>query len=82
MKKALYLVSMAVIPAMQRRGIGQMLLKEAAKQARAWPADAIRLDAFDADAGAGAFYVKCGLRETGRVIYRNTPHIYFELVSP
>jgi len=79
-KRALYLVGMAVLPAMQRRGIGRTLLKEAAKQARAWPADAIRLDAFDADAGAGGFYAKCGLRETGRIIYRNTPHIYFELV--
>lgn len=52
-KKALYLTNMAVIPAMQRQGIGRRLLKEAAKHARAWPADAIRLDAFDADAGAG-----------------------------
>ncbi len=79
-KKALYLVSMAVIPAMQRRGIGQLLLREAAKQARAWPADALRLDAFDSDAGAGAFYAKCGFRETGRTTYRNAPLIYFELV--
>lgn len=79
-KKALYLVSMAVIPAMQRRGIGQLLLREAAKQARAWPADALRLNAFDSDAGAGAFYAKCGLRETGRTAYRNAPLIYFELV--
>ena len=79
-KKALYLVGMAVLPAMQRRGIGRMLLEEAAQQTRAWPADVIRLDAFDADAGAGGFYAKCGLRETGRVIYRNTPLIYFELV--
>jgi len=79
-KKALYLVSMAILPAMQRCGIGQMLIKEAARQVRAWPADAIRLDAFDGDAGAGAFYAKCGLHETGRTIYRNAPLIYFELV--
>ncbi len=79
-KKALYLTHMAVVPTMQRQGIGHSLLKEAVKQARAWPADAIRLDAFDADAGAGAFYAKCGLREVGRVIYRKAPLIYFELV--
>jgi ribosomal protein S18 acetylase RimI-like enzyme len=79
-KKALYLTNMAVIPTMQRQGIGRMLLKEAVKQARAWPADAIRLDAFDADAGAGAFYAKCGFREVGRVTYRKAPLIYFELV--
>jgi GNAT superfamily N-acetyltransferase len=79
-KKALYLTHMAVIPTMQRQGIGHSLLKDAVKQARSWPADAIRLDAFDADAGAGAFYAKCGFREVGRVTYRKAPLIYFELV--
>jgi len=79
-KKALYLTGMAVIPALQRQGIGRQLLQEAAKQAGAWPANAIRLDAFDADAGAGAFYAKCGFREVARVIYRKDPLIYFELV--
>jgi GNAT superfamily N-acetyltransferase len=79
-KKALYLTSMAVIPEMQRHGIGRLLLAEAVQQARAWPADAIRLDAFDANAGAGEFYAKCGFREVGRVIYRKNPLIYYELV--
>jgi GNAT superfamily N-acetyltransferase len=78
--KALYLVTMAVVPAMQRQGIGRLLLQEAVKQARSWPADAIRLDAFDAEAGAGAFYAKCGFREVGRVVYRKAPLIYFEWV--
>ena len=79
-KKALYLTHMAVVPSMQRQGIGRMLLKEAVKQVRAWPANAIRLDAFDDDAGAGAFYAKCGFREVGRVTYRKAPLIYFELI--
>lgn len=79
-KKALYLTHMAVIPTMQRQGIGRRLLEEAVIQARDWPANAIRLDAFDADAGAGGFYAKCGFREAGRVVYRKTPLIYFELV--
>jgi GNAT superfamily N-acetyltransferase len=79
-KKALYLTRMAVTPARQRRGIGRLLLDEAAKQARAWPADAIRLDAFEGDAGAGEFYAKCGFREIGRATYRTAPLIYFELV--
>jgi GNAT superfamily N-acetyltransferase len=78
-KKALYLISMAVLPGMQRQGIGRMLIQEAVKQARAWPANAIRLDAFDAEAGAGAFYAKCGFREVGRVTYRKAPLIYFEM---
>jgi GNAT superfamily N-acetyltransferase len=63
---------------MQRQGIGRLLLTEAVRVARAWPADAIRLDAFDAEAGAGAFYAKCGFREVGRVVYRKAPLIYFE----
>jgi GNAT superfamily N-acetyltransferase len=78
--KAIYLTSMAVAPAMQRQGIGRLLIEEAAKRVRAWPANAIRLDAFDAEAGAGAFYAKCGFREVGRVIYRKAPLIYFEMM--
>lgn len=65
---------------MQRQGIGRLLLEEAVKQARGWPADAIRLDAFDAEAGAGAFCAKCGFREVGRAVYRKAPLIYFEWV--
>jgi GNAT superfamily N-acetyltransferase len=79
-KKAIYLTSMAVLPKLQRQGIGRMLIEEAVAQARAWPADAIRLDAFNATAGAGGFYARCGFRETARVVYKNDPLIYFELV--
>jgi GNAT superfamily N-acetyltransferase len=77
-KKAIYLTSMAVLPAAQLRGVGRALLDEAARQVRAWPADAIRLDAFDAVGGAGGFYAKCGFAERGHVIYRINPLIYFE----
>jgi GNAT superfamily N-acetyltransferase len=81
-RRPIYLLAMAVKPAKQRAGIGRHCLKEAAKTARAWPADAIRLDAFDADAGAGRFYAKCGYTEVGRTTYRNTPLIYYELLLP
>jgi len=77
-EKALYLTNMAVMPALQRQGIGRMLIAEGERLARAWPANAIRLDAFDSEAGAGAFYAKCGFKERGRVIYRKAPLIYFE----
>jgi len=79
-QRPLYLLAMAVTPAKQRRGIGRRCLEEAAKIARAWPADAIRLDAYDADAGAGGFYARCGYAEVGRATYRNTPLIYYELL--
>jgi hypothetical protein len=52
----------------------------AARIARDWPADAIRLDAYDAPAGAGGFYATCGYTEVGRVRYRGTPLIYYELL--
>lgn len=78
--RALYLTDMAVDPRMQRRGIGRLCLEEAARVAREWPSDAIRLDAYDAEAGAGAFYQKCGYREVGRVTYRSVPLIYYELL--
>jgi GNAT superfamily N-acetyltransferase len=65
---------------MQRQGVGRRLLEEAKIVAAAWPCDAIRLDAYDAAAGAGPFYAKCGFREVGRMTYRGVPLIYFELL--
>lgn len=78
--RPLYLVGMAVHPDFQGKGVGRRLLKEAEAIARAWPGDAIRLDAWDADAGAGGFYAKCGYRDVGHVSYKGVPHIYFELL--
>jgi len=79
-KRPLYLLAMAVAPARQREGIGRWCLSEAWKAARAWPADAVRFDAYDAAAGAGDFYSRCGCMEKGRVTYRGTPLIYFEVL--
>jgi GNAT superfamily N-acetyltransferase len=79
-ERPLYLTGMAVHPDLQGKGVGRLLLREAEAVARAWPADAIRLDAFDADAGAGGFYAKCGFREVARVSYKGNPLVYFELV--
>ena len=71
---------MAVAPDLQRQGIGRALVREGVAVAREWPSHAIRLDAYDAMAGAGGFYLKCGFREVGRVTYRKVPLIYFELL--
>ena len=76
--KPLYLVAMAVTPSMQRRGIGRRCFEHAMGVTKSWPADAIRLDAYDAAAGAGPFYEKCGCTEMGRVTYRNAPLVYYE----
>ncbi|HEX4004694.1 MAG TPA: GNAT family N-acetyltransferase [Acidobacteriaceae bacterium] len=78
--KALYVTGMAVAPEFQRQGIGRRLMDEAERMTRAWPAQAIRLDAFDAEAGAGGFYAKCGMQDVGHVRYRTSLLIYFELI--
>ncbi len=79
-RQPLYLTSMAVHPARQREGVGALCIGEARRIAKVWPADAIRLDAWDAPAGAGGFYSRCGFREVGRATYRLAPLIYFELL--
>lgn len=79
-KRPLYLTAMAVHPDTQRTGVGRECIAEAAGIVRKWPGDAIRLDAYDSEAGAGEFYRKCGFREVGRASYRNTPLIYFEML--
>jgi GNAT superfamily N-acetyltransferase len=82
-RRPLYLTDMAVIPGRQRRGIGRAVMEDAMRIARDWPAEAIRLDAWDAEAGAGGFYAKCGFIERGHVTYRRNPLIYYErLVTP
>ena len=77
---ALYMTDMAVSPRWQRVGIGRRCLDHAKAVAMESGADAIRLDAYDGPVGAGEFYAKCGFVERGRVSYRNTPLIYYELV--
>jgi GNAT superfamily N-acetyltransferase len=76
----IYLTNMAVAPSEQGRGVGRRCVEEAVTAARQWSGDAMRLDAYDAPAGAGPFYAKCGFREVGRVVYRKTPLVYYELL--
>jgi GNAT superfamily N-acetyltransferase len=79
--RPLYLLSMAVTPDLQRQGIGRQCLEEIRGICRRWPADAIRLDAYDAPAGAGPFYAKCGFRQVGQAAYRGCPLLYFEWLA-
>jgi GNAT superfamily N-acetyltransferase len=78
--KALYLTDMAVMPRWQGQGIGRRCLEQAKAVAAGQEAIAIRLDAYDGPAGAGAFYAKCGFAERGRVSYRSTRLIYYEML--
>lgn len=81
-ERPIYLTDMAVRPDYQGQGIGRAMLEEAARMVKAWPADAIRLDAHNADAGAGDFYERCGFRRVGVTVYRETPLVYYELLLP
>jgi GNAT superfamily N-acetyltransferase len=77
-RRAVYLQSMAVAPGLQRHGIGRSCVEQALQIARDWRAETVRLDAYDADAGAGGFYLACGFRQAGRIVYRSVPLVYFE----
>jgi GNAT superfamily N-acetyltransferase len=77
-ERPLYLTNMAVRPDYQRRGLGRRCIDEIIRIARAWPADAVRLDAYDSDAGAGDFYARTGFQHVGNVVYRGSPLAYYE----
>lgn len=79
-QRALYLTDMVVSVSHWRTGMGRAALQDATQVARAWPADSIRLDAYDADAGAGKFYAACGFEHRSNVDYRGTPLRYYELL--
>ena len=81
-ERPLYLTDMVVAPDFQGKGIGRRCLAEVIRLARRWRGDAIRLDAYDAPAGAGGFYAGSGFVECGRAIYRGTPQVYYELLLP
>lgn len=78
-RKPHYITDMAVEPRLQRSGIGRSLMDVAREFAAKNGGDALRLDAWNAKAGAGGFYAKCGFKEVGRAVYRNAPLIYYEL---
>lgn len=78
--RPLYLTGMAVAVASQRQGWGRLALADACLTARNWPTNAIRLDAYDAEAGAGGFYAACGFEARGGKDYKSVPLLYFELL--
>lgn len=79
-KRPLYLTGLAVSVAHQGQGLGRLAMEDTRAVAHDWPAEAIRLDAYDSPAGAGDFYLKCGFEERGRVVYRGDPLVYYELL--
>ncbi len=80
-KRPLYLTGLAVSVAHQGQGLGRLAIEDSFATARSWPADAIHLDAYDAEAGACEFYTKCGFNDRGRVVYKGNPLAYFEYLT-
>ncbi len=76
--RPIWLTAMNVLPRAQRQGFGRALVAAAAATARELKGEAIRLDSYDAVAGAGGFWAKCGFREVSRQDYNGTPLIFFE----
>lgn len=79
-ERPLYLAGMAVAVDRQGRGLGRRALKDALRVAKAWPADAIRLDAYVGKVGAGGFYTKLGYAARGRKRCWGLPLLYYELL--
>jgi GNAT superfamily N-acetyltransferase len=79
-KRPLYLTGMAVAVDQQGQGLGSLAIDDAKSIATDWPADAIRLDAYDHAAGAGDFYERCGFVPRGRIVYRGNPLAYYEMM--
>jgi GNAT superfamily N-acetyltransferase len=80
-EKALYLLGLAVAPPRRGQGIGRQLVEAAKDAANSRGAQALWLDAYDHEAGAGPFYMKCGFRQVGRTAYRDVPLVYFEWLA-
>lgn len=59
-------LSLAVDPVAQRRGVGRALLEELLAQARAWGADRLLLEVEEANAAARALYASAGFTPVSR----------------
>jgi GNAT superfamily N-acetyltransferase len=76
--KPWYVLGLAVAPQYRGRGVGRELMETAKNTARASGAEALWLDAYEHQAGAGPFYLKCGFRKIGRTQHGAVPLSFFE----
>ena len=75
---ARYLMHMAVSPDHQGFGCGTALLAEIEKVASKLGAECVRLDSYDAPAGAGPFYAKAGYTRVHSGEVNGVPLLYWE----
>jgi ribosomal protein S18 acetylase RimI-like enzyme len=78
---ALYVLGLAVAPEWRGQGIGRTLMEAAKQEVRSRPAEALWLDAYDNDAGAGPFYLRCGFRRVGPSTRKDLPLVYYEWLA-
>jgi predicted N-acetyltransferase YhbS len=78
---AIYVLGLAVAPACRKQGIGRELMEAAKDVARTRPAQALWLDAYDSDVGAGPFYSRCGFRRVGPTTFKEVALVYYEWLA-
>lgn len=77
---AIYLFNMAVDKTSQRNGFGRKIMAEMEATAAADGKYALRLDAYDAPAGAGTFYEKCGYSLVHSGSFNRVALCYYEKI--
>ncbi|MEO5930517.1 MAG: GNAT family N-acetyltransferase [Candidatus Kapaibacterium sp.] len=77
---AAYLTGLAVMPGLQRQGIGGWCMEQVESIAMEWGCAALRFDVFDSPAGAAPFYHKLGYSPRGTMVFNRVPLILFEKI--
>jgi ribosomal-protein-alanine N-acetyltransferase len=77
----LYVLGLAVAPEHRKQGIGRALMAAAKTVAQARRVQALWLDAYDSNAGAGLFYVGCDFRRVGPSRITPAPRVYYEWLA-
>lgn len=78
---ALYVLGLAVAPENRQQGIGRRLMDAAKDVARSRQAQALWLDAYDSEVGAGPFYERCGFRRVGPSAFKEALLVYYEWLA-
>lgn len=69
--RALYINHLALLPAMQGRGLGRQCMQTIEGMAAEQGCEAVRLDAYSRHAGLQIFYSKLGYRNVGQFLFRS-----------
>jgi GNAT superfamily N-acetyltransferase len=80
-EKPLYVLGLAVAPDCREKGVGRQLMDAAKQAALSWDCQALWLDAYDSDVGAGPFYSRCGFRRVGPTTFKEVALVYYEWLA-